>query len=118
MKKVIFINCILLIFGLSVFGQKTNADLKQLQKEIGSPVSIARNNISFPRSTPVKIYLAIKHNKNSAKDFANWIEKWNQTKAAQFGRLHIVDKLADADIAAVQFQYGATRVVREESGQI
>ena len=33
MKKILFINCILLVFGVSVFGQKTNADLKQLQKK-------------------------------------------------------------------------------------
>lgn len=118
MKKFFFINCVLLIFSLPVFGQTTNADLEQLQKEIGSPVSITGNDVSFPASKPIKIYLAIKHNKNSAKDFANWVGKWNQENAAQFGRLQIVNKLADADIAAVQFQYGATRTVREESAQL
>lgn len=115
MKKVFFINFVLLIFGLSVFGQTTNADLKQLQKEIGSLVSITRNDVSIPASKTIKIYLAIKHNKNSAKDFANWTAKWNQENAAKYGELQIVDKLEDANIAAVQFQYGATRVVREEA---
>lgn len=117
MKKAFFINCILLVFGLSVFGQTTKADLKQLQKEIGSPVSITRNDVSIPASKTIKIYLAIKHNKSSAKDFANWVEKWNQENAARYSEMQIVDKLADADIAAVQFQYGVARVVREESVQ-
>ena len=118
MKKIFFINCVLLIFGLSVFGQTTNADLKQLQKEIGVTASVTRNSVAFPVSKSVKIYLAIKHNKSSAEDFANWVENWNQENAAQHGEMQIVDKLADADIAAVQFQYGATRNVREESVQL
>ncbi|MEP7038001.1 MAG: hypothetical protein ABI891_06630, partial [Acidobacteriota bacterium] len=115
MKKVFFINFVLLIFGLSVFAQTTKSDLKQLQKEIGSPVSITRNDVSIPASKTIKIYLAIKHNKSSAKDFANWVAEWNQENAAKYGELQIVDKLEDADIAAIQFQYGATRVVREEA---
>ena len=115
MKKVLLINCILLIFALSVLGQKTNSDLKQLQKEIGSSAPITANDISFPVSKPVKIFLAIKHNKNSAKDFANWVGKWNRENAAKYGELQIVDKLEDADIAAVQFQNSASRVVREEA---
>lgn len=118
MKKVLFICCIMSVFGISVFGQTINSDLKQLQKEIGSPVSITRNDVSIPASKTIKIYLAIKHNKSSAKDFANWVEKWNQENAAQFGEMQIVSKLADADIAAVQFQYGVSRIVREESAQI
>ncbi len=75
MKKVFFINFVLLIFGLPVFAQTTKSDLKQLQKEIGSPVSITRNDVSIPASKTIKIYLAIKHNKSSAKDFANWVDK-------------------------------------------
>jgi hypothetical protein len=120
MKKLFFINCVLLIFGLSIFGQTTKADLEQLRKEIGLPasVSITKDDISLPSSKPIKIYLAIKHNKRAAKDFADWVEQWNRTKAAQFGEIQIVDKLADADVAAVQFQFGAARVVREESAQL
>lgn len=118
MKKVFFINCVLLIFGLSVFGQTTKSDLKQLQQEIGASAPVIKSNVAFPAAKTIKIYLAIKHNKSAAKDFANWVEKWNQENAARFGEMQIVDKLSDADIAAVQFQNGITRVVREESAHL
>lgn len=118
MKKLFFFNCVLLIFGLSVFGQTSKSDLEQLRKEVGlsSPISIAQNDHdSFPVSKKVKIYLGIKHNKSAAKDFVNWVGKWNRINAAQYGQLQIVDNLADADIAAVQYQFGAAASVREES---
>ncbi len=120
MKKVLFINCVLLIFGLSVFGQTTKSDLEQLRKEVGLPAStsITKSDVSFPASKPIKIYSAIKHNKRAAKDFTDWVEQWNQTNAKQFGEIQIVDNLADADTAAVQFQFGAARVVREDSAQL
>ena len=120
MKKVFFINCMLLMFSLSVFGQTTKADLEQLRKEVGLPssTSITKDDVFFPASKPVKIYLAIKHNKRAVKDFVDWAEQWNQTNAKQFGQIQIVDNLTDADIAAVQFQFGAARVVREESAQL
>ena len=117
MKKVFFINCVLLVFGLSVFGQTTKADLKQLRKEVGLPssISITQDDVSIPASEPIKVFLAIKHNKRAAKDFTDWVEQWNQTDASRFGQIQIVDKLADADMAAVQFQFGPGRIVREES---
>ncbi len=120
MKKLFVINCFLLMFGISIFGQTTNSDLKQLRKEAGLPASVAvsDDNISFPASKTLKIYLAIKHDKRAAKDFANWVAQWNQTNAAQYGRLQIVDRVTDADIAAIQFQYGAARIVREDSAQL
>ncbi|HLM60144.1 MAG TPA: hypothetical protein VK308_05030 [Pyrinomonadaceae bacterium] len=117
MKKLFFINCIVLMFGVSLFGQTTKADLEQLRKEINLPssVSISTADVSFPASKPTKIYLAIKHNKKLAKNFNDWVEQWNKTKAAQFGEVQIVDNLNDADIAAVQYQFGVGRVVREDS---
>jgi hypothetical protein len=117
MKKVFFIKCVLLMFGLSVFGQTTKADLEQLRKEVGLPVStsITRASVSFPAAEPIKIYLAIKHDKRAAEDFIDWVEEWNRTNAGQFGQIQIVDELVDADIAAVQFQFGAARTVREDS---
>lgn len=120
MKNVFLINCLLLAFGLSVFGQTTKADLNQLRKEVGLPVStpITNAGVSFPTSEPIKIYLAIKHNKRAAKDFIDWVEQWNRTDAKRFGQIQIVDNLTDADIAAVQFQFGVARVVREESAQL
>lgn len=120
MKKVFFIKCVLLVFGLSVFGQTTKADLNQLRKEVGLPasISITKADVSFPTAEPIKIYLAVKHNKRAAKDFVDWVEDWNQKNSSQFGEIQIVDNLNDADIAAVQFQFGAGRVVREESAQL
>lgn len=117
MKNIFFINCVLLIFGLSVFGQTSKADLKQLQKEVGSSIAITDKDAAFPAVKTVKIYLAIKYNKQSVKDFAAWVEKWNKTEARQFGTIQIVDRPDDADIAAVQFQHGAARIVREESAR-
>lgn len=120
MKKLFFIGCVSLTFGFSVFGQTTKADLEHLRKEVGLPasVSIAKTDVSFPAAKPLKIYLAIKHDKKSAKDFVNWAEKWNKTNAAQFGEIQIVDDVNDADVAAVQYQFGAARIVREESAQL
>lgn len=117
MKKILFISSLVLICGLSVFGQTTKADLEQLRKQVGLPTSqtIGKNDASFPTSKPIKIYLAIKHNKQSAQDFMDWVDKWNDANAAQFGEMQIVDRLNDADIAAVQYQFGTGRVVRGES---
>ncbi len=60
MKKVFFINYVFLIFGVSVFGQTTKADLNQLRKEVGLPasISITKAEVSFPTAEPIKIYLA------------------------------------------------------------
>jgi len=120
MKKVFFINCVLLMFGLSVFGQTTKSDLEQLRKEVGLPasISITKDDVSLPASKTIKVFLAIKHNRRAARDFIDWVEQWNRTNANQFGEIQIVDKLADADVAAVQFQFGAARVVREDSAQL
>jgi len=117
MKKILFISFVMLLFGLSVLGQTTKADLEQLRKEISLPSSetVSKDEVIFPNSKPIKIYTAIKHNKKSAKDFINWVEKWNKTKAGQFGEIQIVDNLKDADIAAVQYQFGVGRPVREDS---
>lgn len=105
------------MFGLSVFGQTTKADLEQLRKEVGLPasVSINDNDVSFPQATPIKIYLAIKYDKKSAREFKEWVTEWNQTKAAEFGEIQIVNNINDADIAAVQYQFGVGKVVREDS---
>jgi hypothetical protein len=120
MKNVFFINCVLLMFGISVLAQTTKSDLEQLRKQINLPASASINAapISFPASKPIKIYLAIKHNKSSIKDFENWVEQWNKTKAAQFGEIQIVDNLNDADIAAIQYQSGVGRTVREDSARL
>jgi hypothetical protein len=120
MKKVFSIKCVLLLLSLSVFGQATKADLNQLRKEVGLPVStsITKADVSFPTAEPLKIYLAIKHNKRAAKDFIDWVEQWNRENSGQFGEIQIVDDLVDADIAAVQFQFGAARVVQETSARL
>ena len=108
------------MFGLPVFGQTTKADLNQLLKEDGLPAStsINRANVSFPAAEPIKIYLAIKHDKRATENFIDWVEEWNRTNANQFGQIQIVDKFVDADIVAVQFQFGAARTVREDSARL
>lgn len=120
MKQTLFISLIILLFGLSVLGQTTKADLEQLRKEVGLPssISITKVDVSFPDAKPIKIYLAIKHNKRAGKDFIKWIEQWNRENSGQFGQIQIVDDLADADIAAVQYQFGVSRAVREDSAQL
>lgn len=120
MKKLFFVICVLSVFGLPIFGQTSKSDLEQLRKEVGLPasVSISKNDASFPDLKPIKIFLAIKHNKSASKDFINWVGKWNRTNGNQYGQLQIVDDLADADIAAVQYQFGITHFVREESVQM
>jgi len=117
MKRFFFISCVLLMCSATIFGQTAKSDLEQLKKEINLPasVSISTADVSFPESNPVKIYLAIKHNKSSAKDFSRWVEQWNKSKAAQFGEIQIVDNLMDADVAAVQYQFGVGSTVREDS---
>ena len=119
MKKLFLVICALSMFGLSIFGQTSKSDLEQLRKEIGLPysVSIFKNDASFPDLKPIKIFLAIKHNKDASKNFINWVGKWNRTNGNQYGQLQIVDNIADADIAAVQYQFGSTHFVREESVQ-
>jgi len=120
MEKLFFVICALLMFGLSVFGQTSKSDLEQLRKEIGLPssVSISQNDDSFPDLKPIKIFLSIKHNKSASKDFISWVDKWNRTNGNVYGQLQIVYNLADADIAAVQYQFGTTHLVREESVQM
>lgn len=117
MKRLFSISCILLMCGATIFGQTAKSDLEQLKKEINLPASvlISTADASFPVSKPIKIYLAIKHNKSSAKDFNKWVEQWNKTKAAKFGEILVVDDLTDADVAAVQYQFGVGRIVREDS---
>ena len=117
MRKVFPVSVILLIFGLSIFGQKSKADIEQLKKEINLPayVSVDVNDVKFPSAKTIKIYSAIKHNRKSADEFTKWVAEWNKSNAAQYGELQMVDKLEDADVAAVQYQFGTGRVVREES---
>lgn len=118
MKKPFFIQAFLFVFALAINGQTTKADVDQLRKEINLPALASiyeSDEADFPASKPIKIYPAIKHSKSEAKRFAKWVEKWNEENAARFGKIQIVDKLEDADIAAVQYQYGAGRYVREDS---
>lgn len=117
MKKFIYINCALLIFALSVFGQTSKRDLEQLRKEIGLPasVSISRSKTPLPESKSLKIFLTIKHNKGAAKDFINWVDEWNSRNSNQYGQLQIVDNIDEADIAAVQYQFGTTHYAEEEA---
>ena len=120
MKKLSLVICVLSMFGLSISGQTSGSDLEQLRKEVGLPssASISKKGVSFPDLKPIKIFLAIKHKKDAAKDFMNWIDKWNRTKGNHYGQLQIVSNLADADIAAVHYRYGRARPVREESVQM
>jgi len=117
MKKIFSVSSVLLILGLSIFGQKSKADIEQLKKEINLPasVSVSANDAEFPSAKTIKIYSAIKHNRKSAKDFVEWVAQWNKTNSAKYGEIQMVDKLEDADVAAVQFQFGTGRVVREDS---
>lgn len=120
MKKLFLLVCLSIMFGFSAFGQTSNNDLEQLRKELGLPVSvsISKSNVALSNSTPIKIFLAIKHNKSALKNFISWVDEWNKTNGHQYGQLQIVNNLPDADIAAVQYQFGTTRFVREDSVQI
>lgn len=117
MKEIFSVSAVLLILGLSIFGQKSKSDIERLKKEINLPSSVSVNvdDAEFPSAKTIKVYAAIKHNRKSAKQFDEWAAEWNKANAAQFGEIQLVDKLEDADVAAVQFQFGPGRPVREDS---
>ena len=117
MKNVCLFICALFLITLSVSGQASKRDIEQLRKEIGltSSIPILKSKGVFPDSKPIRVFLAIKHNQGIEEDFRDWVAKWNKTQAGRHGELQIVTDIADADIAAVQYQYGTAAPVREES---
>ena len=117
MKKLIVIILFSIIFSAGIFAQDSKDELNQLRKEVKLPKAtdvFINTKKDFPTGQTLKIYLSIKHNKKFAEGFSEWIENWNDKNAARYGRLQIVNKISDADVAVAQFSYGIVKYVRED----
>ena len=105
------------VFAVSALGQTSSGDIERLREEAGMPDSarILKSSTRLPVQGPVKIHLTIHHDPDIEQDFTNWVGEWNRTNGSRYGELQIVADIEQADMAAVIFRTGASRVVREDS---
>lgn len=116
MKKLLGLVFVALMFSFQTNGQTNESEIKRLRQELNlsqTAVITAQRTADFPSQKKIKIFPAIKHNKNSAEDFVEWVENWNKENADRFGALEIVDDIENADVVAAQFRYGTRKHVRE-----
>ena len=117
MRKVCFGLFVMAVFGVSAIGQTSSSDIERLRDEVGLSGSarILKSSTRLPLQGPVKVHFAINHNSDLEREFADWVAEWNRTKGGQYGELQVVSDIEQADIAAVIFKTGASKVVREDS---
>lgn len=117
MKKAGLALIALSALGFSIQAQRSASDIERLRDEIGLPQTTAISTRKAPltASGPFRIFLAIRHNEEIARDFEAWVADWNIAGALQYGRLEIVDDIEKADLAVTQYRFGVSRFVREDA---
>lgn len=121
MNKLLLTTLLSLLISLGVNAQTDSAQFKQLRKQLklsDSTIITSNNNQAFPVGKVIKIFTAIKHNKQYRKEFAEWVDDWNNKNSARNGMLQIIDNIEDADIVVTQFRHGTRKYVREDSVSI
>lgn len=116
MKKILLALVIVFTFITGVFAYFEDKEITLLRQQINIPdtEAIRKNKKEkFPAGQTLKVFLAIKHNKESERDFEEWIEKWNKNNGVKYGKLEAVDSIETADIAIVQFVTKRSEYVEE-----
>lgn len=89
-----------LINRFQFLGHDEYTRLRQMLKlESSIPVSKAAKD-ELPRTDPLKLYLAFEP-RGLDRGLFQWVDQWNKEQSAKYGRVVIVDDLAQADASLV-----------------
>lgn len=95
-KKVKLIN------RLDFLGRDEHTRVREmLNLEPSIPLSIEESS-KLPNKDPLKLYLAIDP-QNLTQGMAQWVVLWNKDQSLKYGRVEIVDDLAQADLSLVVY---------------
>lgn len=106
MKKNICTLVLLLSFVSGVFANTKDKEIALLRQQVNIADNVViRSNKKekLPAGQSLKVFLAIKHNKETARDFEDWIAQWNTDNAIKYIKLELVDTIESADIVLAQF---------------
>jgi hypothetical protein len=105
------------VFAVPVFSQTSSRDIERLRDEVGfsDATRILKGSTRLPLQGPLKVHFTINHNPDLEREFNDWVAEWNRTNGVRYGELQIVSDIEQADIAAIIFKTGASKVVREDS---
>lgn len=121
MKKIALALIVIFSSIVGIFAFWEDKEISLLRKEINiSDKELIRRNKDekFPAGQSLKVFLAVKHNKESRRDFEEWIENWNDKSSAKFGRLESVDSIENANIVIAQFVTNSSKYIEEASVSI
>ena len=105
------------ISRLDYLGRDEHSRLRnQLNVDPSLAVALAEKD-DLPATSPLKVYLAIGYS-NVSEYFVEWIDKWNQKSGNSHGKLEVVSKLEQADIAVVVAREADTLVAVIPAGPV
>ena len=84
------------INGVQFLGRDNYSRLREMLKvEDSIPVAEAKSR-DLPATDPFKLHLALQP-QNLDKGLLKWVDQWNKEQSAKYGRVEIVDDIAQAD---------------------
>lgn len=89
-----------LINRLHFLGRDEYTRLREILKLQPSIPAAAAKSTNLPAKDPLKLYLGFEP-QNLDKGFVKWVDQWNKEQSAKYGRVEIVDDLAQSDASVV-----------------
>ena len=115
-RRLYFAACILAVFGLGIYGQRSKEDIERLKRQAGLPASeqVLQRKVSV-KPGEIKIIFSVDGQYVREGKLIAWIADWNRKYAAQLGEVKVAANVSEANVAVVAFKYGVSKVVVEES---
>jgi len=116
MRFAVLALVVLFLTASTVSAQMNDEEIYNLRKQINIPAKdIIRQdkNAKLNDNNSLKVFLAIKRNGSEAKYFQKWVQDWNREEASKYGKLEIVEEIAQADAVLTQFVSTQTKLVKD-----
>lgn len=92
--------------SIVAFGQSTKEELSALRSHLdlpeASPITLAPAP-TFPKATPLKVFLAMGLDMKVRATFVEKIDEWNKKNGSKYGLVEVTDKLSSADLILARY---------------
>lgn len=107
-KVLILLVCGLVLFAGEnlAYGQTAKEELATLRNHLDLPETTlitVSTSPSWPKQTPLKVFLALGLDMYIRATFVGKIDGWNTKNGAKYGRVEVVDEMAKADLILVRY---------------
>jgi hypothetical protein len=107
MRKIPLFIIAILFFGLSVYGQTNYEETAEIKEHLNLPLKTIMTfdeAAALSGAEEIRVYIETDGNRKLAKRFSKWVKKWNEKEADDYGKLKIVEDIAEADVILVRYK--------------